>query len=405
MTARPRLLILTPDYPPAPGGIQIVSERLAAGLDGFQTQVLTLSGPGAVEFDRTRAPAVHRIGAATLPHAARLATLNAAAVHAALSFRPSLTLSMHVVLSPAAAAVKRVLGVPFVQYFHAEEIGARPRLAAFAAQQAKESIAVSAYTAGLVRAAGAPDASIRVVPNGVDLPVAGAADASIRVVPNGVDLPVAGAADASIRVPPNGVDDPAAQADEVPFDRPTFVTVARIQERYKGHDVLVRALPLVRAKVPRVQWALVGDGSLRAGIEALARSYGVADSILFLGALSDELRDSWLRRAQLLAMPSRLPSGGFAGEGFGIVYLEAGAHGKPVVAGNVGGALDAVIDGVTGLLVDPLDELAVAEAITTLLLDPELAHRLGAAGRRHAEEHAWPLIVARLQAILLGLLA
>jgi phosphatidylinositol alpha-1,6-mannosyltransferase len=378
MTARPRLLILTPDYPPAPGGIQLVSERLAAGLGGFQTQVLTLSAPGAAEFDRTRAAAVRRVGAGALPlpHAARLATLNAAAVREALRFRPSLTLSMHIVLSPAAAAVKRALGVPFVQYFHAEEIGARPRLAAFAAQQAKGSIAVSGYTAGLLRAAGAMDASIRVVPNGVDVPAAGAD-------------PVV----------------PAAQAGEEPIDRPTFVTVARIQERYKGHDVLVRALALVRAKVPRVQWALVGDGSLRAGIEALARSYGVADSIRFLGAVSDEERDLWLRRAQLLAMPSRLPSGGFAGEGFGIVYLEAGAHGKPVVAGNVGGALDAVLDGVTGLLVDPLDELAVAEAITTLLLDPELARRLGVNGRRRAEEHAWPLIVERLQAILLGLLA
>ena len=86
-------------------------------------------------------------------------------------------------------------------------------------------------------------------------------------------------------------------------------------------------------------------------------------------------------RAQLLAMPSRLPAGGFAGEGFGIVYLEAGAYGKPVVAGNVGGALDAVRDGETGLLVDPLDPLAVAEAIATLLSDRELAGRLGEGGR------------------------
>jgi glycosyltransferase involved in cell wall biosynthesis len=71
----------------------------------------------------------------------------------------------------------------------------------------------------------------------------------------------------------------------------------------------------------------------------------------------------------------------------------------------VGGALDAVIDGVTGMLVDPLDELAVAEAITTLLLDPELAGRLGAAGRVRAREHAWPVIVERVQSVLLELLA
>jgi phosphatidylinositol alpha-1,6-mannosyltransferase len=366
MTARPRLLILTPDYPPAPGGIQLVSERLAAGIERLQTRVLTLATPGAAEFDGAHAAAVHRVDLARLPHAGRLALLNASAVREALRFRPHLTLSMHIVASPAAAAISRTLGVPFVQYFHAEEIGARPRLAAFAALHAREAIAVSGYTAGLVRAAGAARARITVIPNGVDVPV---------------------------------------EAAPEPVDRPTFLTVARIQERYKGHDVLVRALALVRAKVPRVQWVVLGDGSLRPGLEAQARSYGVEGSIRFLGSVSDEQRNSWLRRTHVLAMPSRLPAGGFAGEGFGIAYLEAGAYGKPVVAGNVGGAPDAVLDGVTGMLVDPLDELAVGEAITTLLLDPELAGRLGAAGRARAAEHAWPVIVERVQRALLELLA
>jgi phosphatidyl-myo-inositol dimannoside synthase len=363
MASKPRLLILTPDYPPAPGGIQLVSERLAAGIERMQTRVLTLASAGAGEFDGSRTSAVHRLGATKLPHAGRVALLNALAVGEALRFRPDLTLSMHVIVSPAAAAIQRALGVPFVQYFHAEEIGARPRLAAFAAVRASEAIAVSGYTAGLVRATGAEDASITVIPNGVDVPR-----------------------------------DPTPE----PVDRPTFVTVARVQERYKGHDVLVRALALVRAKVPQVQWVVVGEGSLRPGVEALARSYGVAGSIRFLGSVADEQRNSWLRRAHVLAMPSRLPAGGFAGEGFGIAYLEAGAYGKPVVAGNVGGALDAVLDGRTGLLVDPLDELAVGEAISTLLLDRELAGRLGAGGRARAQELAWPAIVERVQAVLLA---
>jgi phosphatidyl-myo-inositol dimannoside synthase len=372
MAARPRLLILTPDYPPAPGGIQMVSERLAAGIDSFQTRVLALAEPGAAQFDRSRSTSVRRVRGSALPHAGRLAVMNAFAVREALLFRPDVTLSMHIVASPAAAAIKRALGVPVVQYFHAEEIGARARLAAFAAQRADAAIAVSGYTAELVRATGAAPAKITVIPNGVDVPAASAS---------------------------------APEGDPEPVDRPTFLTLARIQERYKGHDVLVRALALVRAKVPDVRWVVIGDGTLRPGIEALARSYGVADSARFLGPVSDERRNSWLRRTHLLAMPSRLPAGGFAGEGFGIVYLEAGAYGKPVIGGNVGGAPDAILDGVTGLLVDPLDELALAEAITTLLLDRRLAGRLGAAGRRRAEEHSWPVIVARVQAVLLERLA
>ncbi len=362
---RPRLLLLTPDYPPAPGGIQVVAERLVEGLERFDTRTVALGGAGAHEYDATRAAQVRRVGAGPVPHSGRVALLNAVALGEALRFRPDVVLSMHLVASPAAAAVKRTFGTPVAQYFHAEEIGARPRLAAFAAEQADAVIAVSAYTAELVAARTAAPVAITVIPNGVDLV-------------------------------------PAVPAELC--ERPTFVTVARMQERYKGHDVLVRALALVRAKVPQVQWVVIGDGSLRAGVEQLTDAYGVADAARFLGAVSDEERDSWLARSQLLAMPSRLPAGGFAGEGFGIAFLEAAAHGRPVVAGSVGGATDAVIDGVTGLLVDPCDQLAVAEAITRLLLDPGLAERLGRAGRERAESLAWPLIAARVQALLLELL-
>jgi phosphatidylinositol alpha-1,6-mannosyltransferase len=292
--------------------------------------------------------------------------LNAVAFADALRFRPDVTLCVHIVASPAAAAIRAVLGAPNVQIFHAEEIGGRPKLAAFAIRHADEVIAVSRYTAALIAATGATPASVRLISPGVDIP-----------------------------------GDPSPLA----VDRPTFVTVARLEERYKGHDVLVRALALVHARVPDVNWVVIGDGSLRAGIEALARTYGVLGAISFLGTVSDEQRNEWLRRAHLLAMPSRLPAGGFAGEGFGIAFLEAGAYGKPVVAGNVGGALDSVSDGESGLLVDPNDPVAVADAITRLLLDGELAARLGAAGQRRAQSYAWPIIAQRLEAVLLERLA
>jgi phosphatidylinositol alpha-1,6-mannosyltransferase len=361
MGDKPRLLILTPDFPPAPGGIQLMAHRFAAGISSFQTRVVTLQAPGGTAFDRDSGCAVRRVGAGALPRGARGALLNGCAVADALSFRPEVTLCIHIVTSPAAAAIRALRGTPSIQYFHAEEIGSRPKLAAFAVRHADEVIAVSAYTAGLIEANGEKPASLRLIPPGVDIP---------------------------------------AEASPEAVDRPTFVTVARLEERYKGHDVLVRALALVRAKIPAVQWVVVGDGSLRPGIEALARSYGVLDSILFLGVATDEQRNTWLRRAHLLAMPSRLPAGGFAGEGFGIAFLEAGAYGKPVVAGNVGGAVDSVSDGESGLLVDPLDPVAVAEAITRLLEEPELAARLGAAAQRRVQDFAWPVIVERLEEVL-----
>jgi phosphatidyl-myo-inositol dimannoside synthase len=363
--ARPRLLLVTPDFPPASGGIQVVAHRLAANMTAFETLVVAPDAPGASEHDRDCGVRVARIPASHGPRAARAAALNAGALLIAGRFRPAITLSMHILVSPATAAVGRLSDSRTAQYFHAEEVAAKPRLAAFAARAADLSIAVSSYTAGLVAATGATPRRLSVIGNGADLP---------------------------------------ATPTPLPVERPTILTVARIEERYKGHDVMVRALPLVLAKVPDAQWVVIGDGSLRPAIEQLARSVGVAGAIRFLGVLSDERRDEWLRRANLLAMPSRLPAGGLAGEGFGIAYLEAGAYDKPVVAGNVGGAVEAVLDGDTGLLVDPGDAVAVAEAIVRLLVDGALARRLGAAGRRRAQEHAWPLVAERVQRLLLELL-
>jgi phosphatidylinositol alpha-1,6-mannosyltransferase len=96
-------------------------------------------------------------------------------------------------------------------------------------------------------------------------------------------------------------------------------------------------------------------------------------------------------------MPSRLPARGLAGEGFGIVYLEANARGLPVVAGGVAGALDAVVDGETGLLVDAGDHFAVAEAVSSLLLDPDRARAIGEAGVQHARRFTWPEIAGRVE--------
>jgi phosphatidylinositol alpha-1,6-mannosyltransferase len=339
-----------------------MAHRLATGLTGFHTRVVALTSPGARQFDANGSLPVSRVPAIGRWPAAHNVELNGLAVAAGLRFRPAVTLSLHLVTSPAAAVVRALLGAPTVQYFHAKEIGDKPRLAAFAARRADAVIAVSAYTAGLIAATGVTPASLRLIAPGVDLP-----------------------------------------ADSRPLgaERPTIVTIARLADRYKGHDVMLRSLALVRERVPDVEWVVIGDGPLRSELEDLALAEGVADAVRFLGAVSDEQRDVWLRRAEVLAMPSRLPGGGRAGEGFGIVYLEAAAYGKPVVAGNVAGALDAVLDGETGLLVDSTDATALADVIARLLLDKELAKRLGAAGAERAAGFTWAAVAERVEAVLL----
>jgi len=361
-TRTPRLLVLTPDFPTAPGGIQLLTYRLAAGVKGFETRVLALDGPGAASFDRHSGLSTRRVRVGKKLGPARMVALNLAALAEARRFRPDVILIAHIVASPAAAAIRRALGARTVQYFHANEIGGKPRLAAFAAGRADVVVAVSSYTAGLIAATGASPAELRLIPPGVELP-----------------------------------SDPTPERPE----RPTLLTIARLRDAYKGHDVLIRALARVRADVPDVELVVIGDGPLRGDLERLASAVGVTDAVRFLGTVSDDERDLWLRRTDVFTMPSRLPSDGRAGEGFGIVYLEAAAYGKPVVAGNVAGALDAVADGETGLLVDPTDERAVADALTRLLSDRELARRMGVAGAERAKRFAWPLVAARLESVLL----
>ncbi len=355
MSAVPRVLLLTPDYPPVRGGIQYLLGGIVRHATRVHFAVVTFGErEGVVDEDGVRTRRVRIRG----PRGASIARLNAAGLAEIRRWRPDVVLSGHIVAAPAA----RVGGVPFVQYLYADEMVRRPRLAAFAVRHAVISIVLGEHGAALVRGAGAAPARIRIIAPGVDLPAA-----------------------------------PAT----TPRDRaPLIVNVARLEDRYKGFEVLVRALPLIRSQVPEATLTLVGDGRLRASLEAVARANGCGDALRCVGGVCDAERDALLGAATVFAMPSRVPRGS-GGEGFGIVYLEAGAHGTPVVAGKAGGAMDAVSDGQTGLLVDPEDHVAVAEAISSLLLDREEATRLGQGGRARAERCAWPVVVGEVEDVLL----
>jgi phosphatidyl-myo-inositol dimannoside synthase len=355
-----RALVVSPDFPPAPGGIQVLAHRLVTHLPGVRSRVLALGGDACDEWDRAHGVDIRRVPAWPDRRAAIL-RLNAAAVAEAARHRPDVVLVMHIVAAPAAATIRRTLGIPTVTYLHASEVPARPRLAGLAVRTSDRIVAVSRYTAGLAVEAGADPARIRVIAPGVDW-------AEPPVAPR--------------------------------LTTPTVVTIARIEERYKGHDVLTRAMPLVRSRAPGARCVVVGDGPLRPDIARLADAHGLDGAVRLCGILSDEERDRWLDTAHVFAMPSRVPHDGAAGEGFGIAYLEAGVHGLPVVAGHAGGALDAVVDGTTGVLVDPTDHVAVADAIAGLLTDPSRARRMGAAGNARAREFAWGRVAARVEDLL-----
>ena len=144
--------------------------------------------------------------------------------------------------------------------------------------------------------------------------------------------------------------------------QPVILTVARLaeHEQYKGYDSILRALPQISQRFPSVRYIIAGKGKDRARIERMIRDLGLQDSVTLAGFIPDyELCDHY-NLCDLFAMPSK-------GEGFGMVYLEALACGKPTIGGNTDGAVDALCDGELGVLVDPDDVDEIAQTIIEIL--------------------------------------
>lgn len=182
------------------------------------------------------------------------------------------------------------------------------------------------------------------------------------------------------------------------------LSVARLARghAYKGVDTLLEAWPAVSGAVPDARLEIIGDGDDRGRLERRAAELGVSERVIFRGHVSDEELEKAYRSARLFALPGRASTGDApAGEGFGLVFLEAAAAGLPVVAGRAAGAKEAVVDGETGFLVDPRDPSNVAHSVIRLLQDDDLAAAMGRAGRRRIEkEFSFEAFQRRLEELL-----
>ena len=163
-------------------------------------------------------------------------------------------------------------------------------------------------------------------------------------------------------------------------DRPVVVCVSRLMPR-KGQDTLVRALPSVQRSVPDAALLLVGGGPYRSRLESLAADMGVSESVVLTGTVPWGELPAYYCAGDVFAMPCRTRLGGADVEGLGIVYLEASACGLPVIAGDSGGAPDAVVEGETGYVVDGRSVDEVASTVTALSTDNRLRQEMGDQGR------------------------
>ncbi|MFF0409992.1 glycosyltransferase family 4 protein [Kitasatospora sp. NPDC004745] len=185
-------------------------------------------------------------------------------------------------------------------------------------------------------------------------------------------------------------------------DRPVVVCVSRLVPR-KGQDTLIEAMPQILVDVPDAVLLIVGGGPYRADLEKLADARGVRSAVRFTGSVPWSELPAHYGAGDVFAMPCRTRRGGLDVEGLGIVYLEASATGLPVVAGDSGGAPDAVLEGETGYVVPGGSADAAAERTVRLLRDEELRRRMGEAGRRWVERSwRWDLLAGRLTSLLAG---
>lgn len=372
-----RTLLVTNDFPPRPGGIQSFVHNLATRQPAGSVVVYASTSPGSAKFDAEQPFEVVREETGMLlptPAVARRAARLARRYEC-----DTVWFGAAAPLGLLADGLRRRAGIRrAVALTHGHEVGWAALPGARAAlRRIGRGADVVTYLGGYTRAR-------------LDRVLRGLT--TLRRLAPGVD----------IEVYHPDVDGTPVRRRNGLVGRPVVVCVSRLVPR-KGQDMLIRALPAVQARVPGAALLLVGGGRYRSALARLARDCGVGSDVVFTGSVPWAELPAHYAAGDVYAMPCRTRRGGLDVEGLGIVYLEASATGLPVVAGDSGGAPDAVRDGGTGYVVGGRDTAALADRLATLLADRDLAARMGAAGRAWVErEWRWDLQAARLRALLAG---
>lgn len=376
------MLLVTQDFPPAVGGIQTYSKALADCLHGRCERfgVIAPYHAGCQKIDRDLEYPVYRMFVTTntmryalLPFLAlvckrggyRTALLAqwysgaAAGIAKRWSLLDRVFCAAHGQELLRVPAEKSLLGRAYVRH--------RQRVLA----DIDGFFPVSHYTASLLTARGVDPAKVQVVFNGTDLERFRLSPTELQRLPGWR---------ASYGIGPG----------------PLLLTAARLVRR-KGIDTVLQALPALARAIPDVQYAVVGSGPERNALEQLSRELGIAERVFFLGQLDDREVVMAYHACDTFVMPAREEHPSV--EGFGLVFREANACGKPAVGARTGGIADAIEHERTGLLVEPDRPEALEQALRRLLTDPGYASALGTEGRRVVEssgtwQHAADLMLS-----------
>jgi phosphatidylinositol alpha-1,6-mannosyltransferase len=372
-----RVLVVTNDLPPRVGGIQYYVDQLAKGLVAAGDEVVLFGSrsPGAEAWDAEAPYEVVRAATSVLlPTPAvrrrvhRLVERTGAEV---VVFGAAFPLGL---MGPG---IRARTGVPYVAFTHGLEVSAVRAPGGWLPLRrigdgAGAVTYVSRWCRGLLEPAFGPRPRHVMLPPAVD--------------PTEYHPGVLGA--------------PARRRHGVGPDEPLVVCVSRLVPR-KGQDVLIEGLGELRRRVPGARLMIVGGGPHEEPLRRQAEAAGVADHVVFTGMVTGEELPGCFAAADVFAMPCRERRRGLEVEAFGIVFIQAEAVGVPVVAGNIGGVPDSLVDGRTGVLVDGTDDAAVVDALAGLLGDDGRRRRMGeAAAELVAEGFTWPHRTDELRRLL-----
>jgi phosphatidylinositol alpha-1,6-mannosyltransferase len=374
----PRILVVTNDFPPRVGGVNHYVAELMRRFPPGEVIVFASSWPGAEDVDATYPhPVIRWPSKSMYPTGA----VRERVVDLIREERPD------VVLFGAAAplawmgrTVERRTGVPYAAFTHGVELwaGQVPVTRTLLGQVARNAVlltAVSEWAARELRQMVGPEPRIELLPPGIDR------ERYHRRV-----------SDAEVRER-HGL-----------AGHPVICCVSRLTLR-KGQDKIIRALPWILREVPEARFLVVGTGPDLERLQALAVRKQVADRVIFAGEVGGDVLPQYFRAGDVFAMPCRTRKLGLEVEAFGAVFLQASAVGRPCVAGDSGGAPEAVIDGETGVVVDGNEVDEVADGILRLLHDPEGAAKMGEAGAdRVHRDFTWDALATRLRGLLIDAL-
>lgn len=354
-----RLLVLSELFLPTRGGTAVWAAEVYKRLGGKEIHIVTADVPGAAEVDAAHPNTIHRLNLRRVtwlrPESlAMYARLFASSLVLALTHRFDAIHAFRALPEGLVAwLVARMTFRPVVIYAHGEELtswgrGGKYRAMRFALRHADRVIANSEHTRATLLDMGVPPARITVIYPGVD----------VAVFRPGLDS-------AGVR------ESLAIRPDE----RLVF-SVGRLSRR-KGFDQVVRAVAQLRAEGVAVRYVIAGIGEDADYLDGLIAHHALQGIAHRIGAVSEADLPRWMNACDVFAMPNREINGD--NEGFGMVFIEAAACGKPSLAGEAGGTGSAVLDGVTGRRIDGRILVDVVSALRDLLTNAEQAKRWGEA--------------------------